>query len=138
MRSPGGFSDDIGQASPDLRTDIIKIGGFETSLVVGEAMRRGMSPAEWTSLTNLPYVSLTQTDRAAILAEEHKPRFSVDPKLQGVQDALDKTLSLEQMTAAEADAKRVAAEVDAFSFDTSLIEQAMVTTLGCASCWRSS
>ena len=130
MRTPGGFSNDIGQASPDLRTDIVKIGGFETNIAIGESMRRSMSPAEWSSLTGLPYVSLTQTDRAAILADEYKPRFAVDPKLQSVQDALDKTLSLDEMLAAEADAKRQAAEVDAISFDTSLLEQVMTDTLG--------
>lgn len=120
----------VGEASPDMTEGIVTIGGFQTSIVVAEAMRRGMSAGEWTAMTGLPYQSLTQTNHGAAQPSGHKARFEVDPKLQSVQDALDRNLSLEEMLAAEADTKRVAAEVDAISFDTSLLEQVMTDTLG--------
>ena len=119
--TPGAVSGGNSQSSPDMRTDIVKIGGYETSVAVAEAMRRGMTADEWTAATGLPYQSLTMTNGTA--TAQPRPRQHTDNKLAALDEALDKELALEKMTAAEEDAKTEADETAALNYDTSLLEQ---------------
>lgn len=90
MSTPGAMKH--GQSSPDMREGIIRIGDMETSTEVGEAMRRGMTPAEWTALTGLPYVSLTQVQH--VHPDEGAKAAA---KLAPVQEQLDEANELEAM-----------------------------------------
>jgi hypothetical protein len=118
MRSSGMMQQ--GVASPDLRSDIIKIGDLETNRDVAEAMRRTMSAAEWTSLTGLPYQSLTQNPQLVQdKATEQKA------KLQPVQDQLDEINAADELAREEDDAERIAKDQKLQSYDASVLEKAM-------------
>ena len=129
LKSPHMLSGGNSQSSPDLRTDIVKIGDFTTSIAVGEAMRRDMSPAEWFQLTGRDYTSLTMTDRGATPATPAQRR-PVDPRLQALDDALNAQTQLDKMLSDEAAGSDEAKAVDAMSFDPSLAEQVMSQHLG--------
>lgn len=123
QRSPGMMQQ--GVSSPDLRDGIIRIGDMETSRDVAEAMRRGMSAEEWTSLTGLPYASLTQNPQLVQdKASEQKA------KLQPVQDQLDEMNALDEMAKAEDDAERIAREAELQNVPPSPLETVIDQHLG--------
>ncbi len=108
----------VGVSSPDLREGIVRIGDMETSVEVGEAMRRSMSAAEWTSLTGLPYVSLTQ---AQFLHPDEKAKAAA--KLEPVQQKLDEVNELEAMIKENEDNNRQSTDDNLQSYEVSLAEK---------------
>jgi hypothetical protein len=110
------------QSSPDLRTGIVKIGDFTTSLAVGEAMRRDMSAAEWTALTNLPYQPLEMLAGATTPTAPGQYR-PADPRLQAIDDALNNQNQLDALKEATDLEKAQADETALINYDASLLEQ---------------
>lgn len=115
----------VGVASPDLREGLVRIGQMETSIEVAEAMRRGMSPQEWTILTGLPYSSLTQ---AQYVSPDEKAKAQA--KLATVQDELDKASVVDELAKAEEDAKRIEQEEALQNVPPSILEQALENQYG--------
>lgn len=109
-----------GVSSPDMREGIVKIGDMETSTAVAEAMRRSMSAAEWTSLTGLPYVSLTQVQP---IYPDAKTKEAA--KLAPVAEQLQKVNDLEQMIKENEDQHRQDKDNDLQSYDVSLVEKVL-------------
>jgi len=89
-----------------------------------------MSAGEWTALTGLPYENITMMDRGAPVAPVPGVRQHTDPKLQALDDALNKQNALDNMLTEEADAKSDAKVIDAMTFDESLVESVMKQHLG--------
>lgn len=118
----------VGVASPDMREGIVSIAGMETSVEVGEAMRRSMSPDEWKALTGREYVSLTQVQHQP--AQDTRERFKVDPKLAEDQAKLDQQKQLEEMLKANAEKSRQLADQELQSYEPSLLEKVLEQSYG--------
>lgn len=123
FRTPGGMS--VGEASPDMREGIVKVGDMETSTEVAEALRRTMSAAEWTSLTGLPYVSLTQ---AQPVYPDEKTKAAA--KLAPVSEKLEEVNELEAMIRENEDQHRQDADNQLQSYEPSLLEKVLETHYG--------
>lgn len=117
-RTPGGMV--VGEASPDMRVGIVKVGDMETSTEVAEALRRTMSAAEWTSLTGLPYVSLTQ---AQPVYTDEKAKAAA--KLAPVAEKLDEVNELEAMIRENEDQHRQDNDNQLQSYEPSLLEKVL-------------
>jgi hypothetical protein len=121
-----------GVDSPDMRTDIVRIGDMETSIEVGEAMRRGMSPQEWLSLTGLPYVSLTQAHYVSV--GEPNPAdlltAGANAAKARVEAQLEEGNEIERMARENELAHKEAAEAEAAAFEPSLLEKVMTNQMG--------
>ncbi|MFN4143527.1 hypothetical protein [Aestuariivirga sp.] len=109
-----------GEASPDLREGMVRIGDMETNREVAEAMRRTMHPTEWTALTGLPYTSLTQNQ--GIVQDK---ATELKAKLQPVQDQLEQVNAADELAKAEDDAERVKQEQELQSYEASLLEKTL-------------
>jgi hypothetical protein len=114
-----------GVGSPDLRTGIMKIGDMETSIEVGEAMRRGMTAAEWTKLTGLPYVSLTQAQHVTLGEPSPVDLLTAGANAAKVRDEaqLAEMNEIDRLARENEFAHKEAAEAEAAAFEPSLLEQ---------------
>lgn len=121
-----------GVGSPDLRTGIVKIGDMETSIEVGEAMRRGMSAEEWTSLTGLPYVSLTQAQYMTVGEPNPTDLLTAGANAAKAREEaqLAEMNEIDRLARENELAHKEAAEAEAAAWEPSLLEQVMTNHLG--------
>lgn len=122
LKSTHMLSGGNSQSSPDMRTDVVKIGGFETSVAVAESMRRGMSAGEWQQLTGLPYEPINMLSGATAPTAPGQYR-GADPKLQAIDNALNAQNSLEALTEVTDLQKAQADEAALINYDPSILEQ---------------
>jgi hypothetical protein len=121
-----------GVASPDLRTGLVKIGDMETNIEVGEAMRRSMSPQEWTSLTGLPYTSLTQAQYMAVGESNPTDLLTAGANAAKARDEahLAEANEVDRLARENEEANKEAAEAEAAAWEPSLLETVMNQTMG--------
>jgi hypothetical protein len=79
-----------------------------------------MSADEWTSLTGLPYQSLTQNPQLV-----QDKATAQKAKLAPVQEELDKINAADELAKAEDDAERIAKEQELQSYEASALEKAL-------------
>lgn len=109
-----------------------RLGDMETSIEVGEAMRRGMSAQEWTSLTGLPYVSLTQAQYMTVGEPNPTDLLTAGANAANVRDEaqLAEMNEIDRLARENELAHKEAAEAEAAAWEPSLLEQVMTNHLG--------
>jgi hypothetical protein len=115
-----------------MRTGIVKIGDMETNIEVGEAMRRSMSPQEWTGLTGLPYVSLTQAQYMAVGEPNPTDLLTAGANAAKARNEaqLAEVSEVDRMAKENELAHKEAAEAEAAAWEPSLLEQVMTQNMG--------